>query len=286
MRALFPGIPLRRVQSSQQFPNLVCTPKSQDGKTSPGFALLACRCGLCRTKVQRDNLTCQGAMQKRRGYGCRDESLTVYLPLFTVCIRPRGFGFMLPVKPRNVNQSQFKQTGGITVTQASLFRLLAASLGQGSFATWTLACTQKNAEASASSRSVIRNSDVAAIPRHCSVSLPPQTFAGGADPARPQSANTFFPSYRRLLNSCTALLFTDFHIYPHTAWHIPSPSPPIPCWFRSCPFLSGFYPKASVGDRIISRVVINCISYFLLFHLHCASRTVGWAPVLWDPGGL
>lgn len=42
--------------------------------------------------------------------------------------------------------------------------------------------------------------------------------------------------------------------------------PPLPpsCWFRSCPFLSGFYPKASVGDRIILRVVINCISYFFL----------------------
>lgn len=70
--------------------------------------------------------------------------MTVYLPLFTVCIRPRGFGFMLPVKPRNVNQSLFKQTGGITVTRASLFRLLATSLGQESFATWTLACTEKN----------------------------------------------------------------------------------------------------------------------------------------------
>ena len=170
-------------------------------------------------------------MQKRRGYGCRDESLTVYLPLFTVCIRPRGFGFMLPVKPRNVNQSQFKQTGGITVTQASLFRLLAASLGQGSFATWTLACTQKNAEASASSRSVIRNSDVAAIPHHCSVSLPPQKkhLRGGGRSCTTTERKHIFPvlSAPVKLVHC-AVIYRLPHLSPHSLTHPKSlPSHPL-----------------------------------------------------------
>lgn len=66
---------------------------------------------------------------------------------------------------------------------------------------------------------------------------------------------------------------------PTQACHVLKPPPR---WFRSCPFLSSFYPKASVGDRIILRVVINCISYFLLFHLRCASCAVCWAPFLWD----
>lgn len=37
-----------------------------------------------------------------------------------------------------------------------------------------------------------------------------------------------------------------------------------PRWFRSLPFLSGLYPKVPVGDGIIIRVLINCISHFLL----------------------
>lgn len=90
----------------------------------------------------------------------------------------------------------------------------------------------------------------------------------------------FLSPYRWLFNLCTLLLFTGFHIYPHTS--VPRPQAPPPRWFRSCPFLSSFYPKASVGDRIILRVVINCISYFLLFHLRCASCAVCWAPFLWD----
>lgn len=88
----------------------------------------------------------------------------------------------------------------------------------------------------------------------------------------------FFRSYRCLFNLCAVLLFTGFHIYPHAEWHIQSP--PFPsCWFHSCPFLSGFNPKASVRDRIILRAVINCI-FFLL--LHSASCTVCRSSFLQD----
>lgn len=41
-------------------------------------------------------------------------------------------------KAHNVNQSQFKQSAGITVTLALLFLLLVVSLGQESFAAWTV----------------------------------------------------------------------------------------------------------------------------------------------------
>lgn len=127
---------------------------------------------------------------------------------------------------------------------------------------------------------VIRNNGVVAIPRYRTVSLPALQWhlqRGGSCHDHThwwkQKAQThLFSSYRCLFNSCTGLLCAGFHIYPHTAWHIPSPSPPTACWFRSCLFLSGFHPEASVGDRIILRVVINCISYFLLFHLHRASH--------------
>lgn len=75
-------------------------------------------------------------------------------------IPPCGFGFMPPVKP-TMSVSQFKQSTGITVTVAFLFILLAASLGQESFATWTYG----NVHAYGTPlHTVIRNSNAVAVP--------------------------------------------------------------------------------------------------------------------------
>lgn len=46
-----------------------------------------------------DYPTCQRVIYKDRSYGCKDESFSVYLLLFTVCIPPQGLGFMALVKP-------------------------------------------------------------------------------------------------------------------------------------------------------------------------------------------
>lgn len=203
-------------------------------------------------------------------------------------------------KAHNVNQSQMKQSAGITGAVASLFLLLVVSRSEKSFTTWTYgrwnAWKKKNKTQTPTQtwcffRVSLEATKTVSIPHYRTVSLPlQQRLRGGilhdhTGEIIKRNTQFFWSSYRCLFSSCMVLLFTGFHIYPRTMWHIPSASHP-PCWFRSCPFLSGFYPKASVGDRIILRVVINCISYFLIFHLHCASCTVCWVPFLWDPESL
>lgn len=50
-------------------------------------------------------LTCQGVMYKKQGYGCGDESFSLYLLLFTVCNPPCGFGFIARgVPPMSVSR--------------------------------------------------------------------------------------------------------------------------------------------------------------------------------------
>lgn len=66
----------------------------------------------------------------------------------------------------------------------------------------------------------------------------------------------FLSAYRRLFSSRCVLLFTELRVYP-SAHAVLDGS-------RSRPFLSGLHPKAPVGDGIIIRVLINCISHFLL----------------------
>lgn len=66
---------------------------------------------------------------ERHGYECRDESFSVYLLLFTVCIPACSFGFMPVVKPAmSIKVSLTSQ--GITVTEAFLHLSHSVSLGQ------------------------------------------------------------------------------------------------------------------------------------------------------------
>lgn len=65
----------------------------------------------------------------------------------------------------------------------------------------------------------------------------------------------FFP---RLIAVLTPAVFCYLQSYAFI------PRARRPRWFRSLPFLSGLHPKVPVGDGIIIRVLINCISHFLL----------------------
>lgn len=65
----------------------------------------------------------------------------------------------------------------------------------------------------------------------------------------------FFP---RLIAVLTPAVFCYLQSYAFI------PRARCPRWFRSLPFLSGLHPKVPVGDGIIIRVLINCISHFLL----------------------
>lgn len=118
---------------------------------------------------------------------------------------------------------------------------------------------------------VIRNNNVVSIPPLSHrVTSSATTFArGGSCMTRPTGESIKRQHiFSRLIAAC---LTRALCCYLQASTFIPTqcdtsqvPPLPPPRWFRSCPFLSGFYPKASVGDRIILRVVINCISYFLL----------------------
>ncbi len=197
-------------------------------------------------------------------------------------------------KAHNVNQSQFKQSAGITVTVALLFFSACCLCRSGKLCSPDSNTCRKHTHQQHNLmllHAVVRNNDNIAIPRYCYVSLspPPQHMQRG-DPAWPHArvkagdANIFSHLIAACLTHALSCYLQASTFIPTQCDTSPVPPPAAPpCWFRSCLFLSGFYPQALVGDRIILRVVINCIFHFLHCHLHRASCTVDWMPFLWEP---
>lgn len=125
---------------------------------------------------------------------------------------PGGFGFVLPVKPTvSIKVSLNSQQALLSLWRPS-FLPLAISLGQGSF------CNMRRTSRRFLVLSLGNNS-------HCyrAVSLPSAAAffffykkgAGGSCTGAKRKTH-FFSSYHCLFNSCAVLLFTGFHIYPHT----------------------------------------------------------------------
>lgn len=195
--------------------------------------------------------------------GCMDEYFTVYLPLFTVCFPPYGFGFMPPVE-RTLSIKVI-----LNSRHALLSQWLLSFFCSPSVELWK-AAQQLDKHNPTRPHAIIRNnSPLLSLPlqphswrRSCMTICTSESI---------KRKHIFFPPGLSL-----ACLTRAVCRYLPTPTFIPTrcdtaPSLPPPWWFRSCPLLSGFYPKASVEARIILRVVINCISYFLLYHLRRAS---------------
>ncbi len=151
-----------------------------------------------------------------------DEPFAVYLLMFTVYIPPHGFRFMPPVKPTmsiKVSLSSQRALLSQWLSLSSTHRLFrSAKLCYPD--TWQLTGVEK-ARATLL-HAVIRNGDVVSIPRHRTEPLPPhQHLRGGSCMTirlgeSIRRKHIFFSSHRCLFNSCSVLLFTGFHIYPHT----------------------------------------------------------------------
>lgn len=151
-------------------------------------------------------------MKRVKLLGCMGEYFLFVYCFLQYDFLPTALGFTLPVEPTLSIKVILNISAGITVTVAFVFHLPAVCLAPDSFAARTLACIEETQATTQSQH--IPMMLLETIPCYCQFvsCCICEEYSSWPHAHEHKSAKTPPP---HLIISCSVLLFTDFHIYPH-----------------------------------------------------------------------